>query len=149
MKYVLLFLIALAVPAQAGTIRSRSGATAFVANDATSNFQCLIDRLDGAGYAIKFMGGLSSGHMRHSLHHTGHALDINQTARNRVTRSFPSGVNDMAASCGLFHGALWSNADTGHFQKGGYQNARSPIARPTGRYNRVVASPHEWQAINP
>jgi hypothetical protein len=39
-----------------------------------------------------------------------------QLARNPVTRSFPVGVNQIARSRGILHGAEWSWADTGHFE---------------------------------
>jgi hypothetical protein len=39
-----------------------------------------------------------------------------QLAPNPVTRSFPVGVNQIARSRGILHGAEWSWADTGHFE---------------------------------
>jgi hypothetical protein len=81
------------------------------------NFQCLVSSLDRAGYQIAFMGGWRRhGSVPHSKHPAGKALDINQTARNRVTRKFPQGINRMARACGLFHGAEWRRADAGHFE---------------------------------
>ena len=62
------------------------------------------------------MGG-KAGRGNASAHPTGNALDINQTDRNVVTRAFPADVNEMASSCGLFHGALWRGTpDKGHFE---------------------------------
>lgn len=105
----------------AETIRSRSGATARVSAAAAPKFQALVDWLDARGYVIRFMGGIRPGRCssRH-MHPCGTALDINQTARGRITRSFPVGVDDEARSLGLVHGAWWSNQDRGHFQVGGY-----------------------------
>ena len=51
-----------------------------------------------------------------NMHPRGLAIDINQTGRNRVTRRFPSGVTALAAQYGLLHGAVWNNADAGHFE---------------------------------
>lgn len=108
-------------PAHASTvIHSRSGARATVNSAYASRFICLIHKLEAVGYRIQFMGGYRhtkiAGTNHWSKHASGAAIDINQTARNRVTRRFPHGVSSMAASCGLFHGALWRNPDTGHFE---------------------------------
>jgi len=102
---------------QAGNVRSVSGATATVAGHVSHKFQCLVNKLDRAGYKIKFMGGIrANGSVPNSKHPRGLALDINQTARNVVTHRFPAGTNEMASSCGLFHGKMWGYADTGHFE---------------------------------
>ena len=104
----------------AATIYSRSGASASVNSAYAPQFRCLISKLEASGYRIQFMGGYRhtkiAGTNRWSKHASGAAIDINQTARNRVTRPFPHGTSSMAASCGLFHGALWRNPDTGHFE---------------------------------
>jgi hypothetical protein len=50
------------------------------------------------------------------MHPRGLAIDINQTGRNRVTHRFPAGVTAMAERHGLLHGAVWNNADAGHFE---------------------------------
>lgn len=119
---VLMLLSAIVVPleAEAAQVRSKSGATASVAPSARGKFQCLINKLDTTGYRIDFMGGYRrtkiAGSNQWSKHASGLALDINQTARNRVTRRFPANINQMASSCGLFHGAKWGYPDTGHFE---------------------------------
>lgn len=112
--------LALVLPnaAYATTIRSTSGARANVAPSSAPRFQCLVTALDNSGYKIKFMGGYGK-RPNHSKHPSGNALDINQTSRNRVTARFPSNINHLAASCGLFHGAQWRRADAGHFEVGG------------------------------
>lgn len=102
---------------QAGNVRSVSGAKATVAGHVAHKFQCLVNKLDRAGYKIQFMGGYrANGSVPRSKHPRGLALDINQTGRNIVTRPFPPGTNQMANSCGLFHGKMWGYADTGHFE---------------------------------
>lgn len=109
-----------AVSIGSGIVRSVSGATARVAASATSAFQCLVTALDHVGYKIAFMGGFSSGHMRHSLHHTGMALDVNQYSRDVTRPPMPSNEIEIANSCGLVSGRQWrGNPDSGHFQKNG------------------------------
>lgn len=102
-----------------GVVRARSGALAKVASSAVGAFQCVIDALEHEGYPVKFMGGLSAGHMRNSLHHVGLALDINQYARNVTKPHMPSNEISLAHSCGLTSGAEWRHGDSGHFQVGG------------------------------
>lgn len=110
-------LVLLSQTANATSIRSNSGATAMVAFSVSSRFQCLINRLDKIGYHIQFMGGFRSiGSVRGSLHPSGHALDINQYSRNVVRPRLPRNIAGIAASCGVFSGSLWRNADSGHFE---------------------------------
>lgn len=108
-----------ATPAQAETIRSRSGATAHVSAAHAGKFQAFIDDLESTGYRISFMGGTRRGRCappRHK-HPCGAAIDINQTARDVVTRRFPPGTNEMARRHGLLHGAEWRRSpDAGHFE---------------------------------
>jgi hypothetical protein len=104
-----------------GIVRAASGATAHVASRAAGAFQCVVDRLQGQGYPVRFMGGFArSGHIRHSLHYAGLALDINQIGRNVTRPSMPSNEISIAHSCGLVSGAQWAHADSGHFQFGGW-----------------------------
>lgn len=85
-----------------------------------SKFQCLINWLDAKRYPIYFMGGYRhtkiAGTRRWSKHAFGMAIDVNQTARNRIKKRFPRGVTAAAKRCGLKHGSVWSNPDTGHFE---------------------------------
>jgi hypothetical protein len=99
-------------------VHALSGAVACVASRASSNFQGFVTALEQTGYRIDFMGGWRAhGSCRLcNMHPRGLAIDINQTGRNRVTHQFPSGVTALAARYGLLHGAVWSNADTGHFE---------------------------------
>ncbi len=105
----------------AGIVRSSSGATAHVAGRATAAFQCLVSALDRQGYPIRFMGGWRAhGSVRGSLHPAGLALDINQYGRNVTRPRMPRNEVTLANSCGLIAGAQWANADSGHFQLGGW-----------------------------
>jgi hypothetical protein len=105
----------------AGVVRSTSGATAHVARHATGAFQCLVSALDRQGYPIRFMGGWRAhGSVRASLHPAGLALDINQYGRNVTRPRMPGNEIALAKSCGLISGAQWANADSGHFQLGGW-----------------------------
>lgn len=99
-------------------IRAVSGATACVAHRAASSFQAFVTALEATGYRIDFMGGWRAHGSCYqcNMHPRGLAIDINQTGRNRVTRRFPPGVTALAAQYGLLHGAVWHNADAGHFE---------------------------------
>lgn len=116
-----LLLVLFSLPTEAGTVRSRHGATAQVADSSTSQFQCLVNALDAQGYPVRFMGGYRKhGSVRASLHPLGLALDINQTSRNRTTPRMPGNEIALANSCGLISGRQWRHADSGHFQLGGW-----------------------------
>lgn len=123
-----------------GIVRAASGATAHVASSATAAFQCVINALEAQGYPVKFMGGYANGgHIRHSLHYSGLALDVNQLARGVTRPSMPSNEISLANSCGLVSGAQWANNDSGHFQLGGYAgNGRTHYA--SRRHYRHYAS---------
>ncbi len=99
-------------------VRAHSGAIACVASRAASAFQGFVTALESSGYRIDFMGGWRAhGSCREcNMHPRGLAIDINQTGRNRVTHRFPAGPTELAARYGLLHGAIWGNADTGHFE---------------------------------
>jgi hypothetical protein len=114
----------------AGVVRSASGATAHVASRATGAFQCLVSALDRQGYPIRFMGGWRAhGSVRASLHPAGLALDINQQGRNITRPRMPGNEIALANSCGLISGAQWANADSGHFQLGGWSGRARHNAR--------------------
>lgn len=111
----------LATSAHSATIRASSGATAKVADRAAGPFQCLINKLEEAGYRIQFMGGYRRhGSRRQSLHPAGLALDINQYARNVTRPRMPRSEIAIANSCGVISGAQWASRDSGHFQLGGW-----------------------------
>jgi hypothetical protein len=117
-------------------VRASSGAIACVASSAASAFQGFVSALEATGYRIDFMGGWRAhGSCRRcDMHPRGLAIDINQTGRNRVTRRFPPGVTALAAHYGLLHGAIWSNADTGHFELLSASPTRYAYAERLGAY---------------
>jgi hypothetical protein len=120
-----------------GMVRSVSGAVAYVAAGAQGAFQCLVSSLDDAGYKITEMGGFASGgHIRHSKHYSGLALDINQLARGRISRPFPINHIQMARSCGLTDGGTWANSDLGHFETNGPTRYASVRHHRRTRYAR-------------
>lgn len=110
----------------AGVVRSASGAVAHVAPVAAARFQCFVDRLERQGYPIRFMGGWRAhGSVRHSLHPSGLALDINQIGRNRTRPRMPGNEIALAQGCGLVAGAQWRGSpDSGHVQIGGWTGRR-------------------------
>lgn len=109
------------------TIRASNGKSAKVASRYARQFQGFIDDLERAGYRIDFIGGWR----RHGscracdAHPAGRAIDVNQTGRNRVTRSLPPRVTDIAARHGLCHGAIWNSPDRGHFEVAAKSRATS------------------------
>ncbi|HUI97087.1 MAG TPA: hypothetical protein VLX44_15130 [Xanthobacteraceae bacterium] len=124
------------------TVRAGSGAIACVASAAASAFQGFVSALEATGYRIDFMGGWRAhGSCRRcDMHPRGLAIDINQTGRNRVTHRFPAGVTELAAHYGLLHGAIWSNADTGHFELLSASPTRYAYAE---RLNAYAAAEHD------
>jgi hypothetical protein len=120
---VVLFMAALGLSAKAemATIRSKSGAKAYVASSSQAKFQALINWLDQRDYPIKFMGGWRRGKCwTGGMHPCGKAIDINQVSRGRVVARLPAGVDAFARSIGLVPGSGWCNQDQGHFQVGGH-----------------------------
>jgi hypothetical protein len=105
--------------------------------------QCLLRWLDAMGYPVKDIGGFGArGNM--SAHPTGNALDVNQLSRNVVSVRFPIGVTQAASNCGLVHGAIWSNPDTGHFEmpnKYGYVGG-GRVRYAARRYRHYVSYAH-------
>lgn len=102
-----------------GIIRSRSGKTARVNPAYASRFQCIVNKLESAGYRIRFMGGYRhtkiAGTRTWSKHAIGNAIDINQTGRNRCVGGCPR-MPSAARTCGLFDGSQWRHPDAGHFE---------------------------------
>jgi hypothetical protein len=106
---------------------------AYVAHHATEAFQCLINKLEAQGYPVHEMGGYArGGHIRHSLHYSGRALDVNQLSRGVTKPRMPDNEIALANACGLISGAQWVNNDSGHFQLGGYAG-RKPLQRLADR----------------
>jgi len=119
-----------------GVVKSSTGAVAYVAEKARAAFQCLIDKLETEGYRIRDMGGFaSSGHIRHSLHYSGLAMDVNQLSRNVTNPPMPKNEIYLANSCGLVSGAQWHDADSGHFQLGGYDGHVPNIRMASHRHH--------------
>jgi hypothetical protein len=75
-------------------LKSKGGKTAQVAECFHEYFQGFIDDLEGAGYAIKLLGGYSkrmiSGSTKWSIHASGAAIDINWPSP--VQRTAPNGM---------------------------------------------------------
>lgn len=120
----------------------KTGASTSVSAAMLPHAQCLLRWLDAVGYRVKDIGGFGERHNA-SAHPTGNALDIDQVARNVTTHRLPDGVTAAAASCGLVHGAIWSNPDAGHFEmpgKFGYTGlGRHYASRHSGhRYAAIV-----------
>ena len=69
--------------------------------------------------AIGFRGPVScyspTGHMRHSLHHSGRACDFAQRARNRTSHVMYH-VRHLAERWGLVDGCIWRHPDCGHIE---------------------------------
>lgn len=103
-----------------GNVRSKNGKWAVVGQRYAPRFQCLVDGLEANGYHIDFIGGNRAGTCHEANQHAcGMAMDVNQTARDKVTRRFPANTNKIAKACGLLHGdrTVWTRApDQGHFQ---------------------------------
>jgi hypothetical protein len=113
-----------------GVVHTPSGAVAYVAERARTAFQCIVDKLETEGYHIHDIGGFArGGHIRHSLHYSGMAVDINQESRNVTHPKMPDNEIFLANSCGLISGAQWHDADSGHFQLGGYDGHTQVAAR--------------------
>jgi len=108
--------------ANAGTIRSKAGATASVANKYVSIFQAYINALERHGARIPkgFLGGIRKGRCavpRHK-HPCGMAIDVCQLRRGVVDRRCnlpsPAQIIKIANSVGLTEGAEWTHSDYGH-----------------------------------
>lgn len=125
-------------------VTARGGVKVRVAPASRATLQCLIDRIEAAGCRVRFMRGIGRGTVRHSLHPSGHAIDINQLARNRVAICPSPRLSRVAArSCGAISGGDWHRSpDNGHFQNGGW-NGRRMLARrkPTSHEAKVTTTP--------
>jgi hypothetical protein len=139
--FFLLALLLVPSTAEPATITFANGKKKISVNPkAAEPFQKLLDWLEQNGYKVAFARGYGRGTVRHSLHPSGMAIDINQVARNRVTRRYPAGTTEYAASLGIFHGSKWRSGDYGHFQIGGWQG----YARAAHKV-RVVSASSEAQ----
>ena len=135
-------LCALATPAMGAVVKSKSGRVAYVSERAAPSFQCLIDKLEAAGYPINDMGGYAHRRNNYSLHPSGNAIDINQIDRNVVTAPLPKNHIAIATSCGLVDGAQWdNNPDQGHWQVGGWAGARYTAPKPLATWAGLAPKP--------
>lgn len=122
-----------------------SGHCGTVAAQLAEKFRGLFADFVALGYNIGSPGCLSSGHMRHSLHHWGGACDIfNQRARNvtSLPQPPPAVQIEVAARHGLTAGASWCNPDGGHFDASGYNGChggRAHVRRARIRTHRHIA----------
>lgn len=116
----------------AASVRSKSGVVIKVAPPARAALQCVVDYVESHGVKIKYMRGYGSGTVRGSLHPSGRAIDINQTARNITRPAVPRAVSNAAADhCGVISGARWGYADNGHWNL-------METGRPSEPWPRVV-----------
>lgn len=107
-----------------------------VAAPLAEKFRGLFADFVALGYNIGSPGCLSSGHMRHSLHHWGGACDLfDQVARNRTARPQPppSVQIEVASRHGLTAGCVWRSPDCGHFDVSGVGGGRHYARAHRGR----------------
>lgn len=118
------------VPGGMTRITTPGGHSAVVAASAAPLFLAFLTDLERE-YRVDFVGGYVfrtiAGTRHLSKHAFGLAIDVNQVARNRVTRALPADATALAARHGLVHGAVWSDPDAGHFEVAGATHA--PRAR--------------------
>lgn len=106
-------------PAESAEVRSHTGIRIHVAEGARKALQCVVDYVERHGVKIKAMRGYGAGTVAGSLHPSGRALDINQTARDVTSPRVPRSVSNGAGeACGVISGARWRDADNGHFNLG-------------------------------
>jgi hypothetical protein len=114
-------------------VRSKSGKLIKVAPSARAALQCVVDYVEARGVKIKAMRGYGPGTVRASLHPSGRALDINQTARNVTHPHVPRAIANAAADhCGVVSGARWGYADNGHW------NLSASVRKTQEPWPRVV-----------
>ncbi len=108
-------LLVTAMPADAAQVCSRSGICVGVAPSARAALQCVVNYVERHGVRVRAMRGYGHGTVAASLHPSGQALDINQTARN-VALGVPRNVANAAGRvCGVVSGGTWRHADNGHW----------------------------------
>lgn len=124
------------------TINGCANLKVSVASNVANSFQGFLCELHGVGYPLRFVGGWRAhGSCRGcNKHPAGLAIDVNQTARNRVTVRLPTNVTAMAAKYGLTHGAVWCHKDQGHFEAGPSVGACSErrLAQHTRHHRRYA-----------
>ncbi|MGZ3686061.1 MAG: hypothetical protein ACXVCI_19555 [Bdellovibrionota bacterium] len=130
-KFYFIFAIAtLLLPAlsQAATVKYGNKAVGIAPNFAQP-MQCIVDKLKQQNYNPKSIGCYAQRPKNRSAHPTGHACDVDQTARNvtGVNRIGSSAQTSIAKGCQAVSGCQWGrNPDCGHFE------ARSAPYSPAG-----------------
>ena len=120
-------------------VRSRSGVAIRVAPSARAALQCVVDRVEAAGVRIAAMRGYGAGTVRGSLHPSGRAMDINQTARDVTRPAVPRSISNAAAdACGVISGARWGYADNGHWNLAVHGRPREPWPRVVHRTEGTI-----------
>jgi hypothetical protein len=84
---------------------------------AVNSLRCVVEGLKRTGLAVKTLWGYGCRPGSFSNHPRGLAVDVDQYARDRTNPSVPreQGV-EIANSCGVVSGAIWHQADNGHFE---------------------------------
>jgi hypothetical protein len=129
-------------PAGTVTVSTAAGPIT-VAADAADKFVSLTNDLVAHG----FHGSVTcaaTGHMPNSLHHTGHACDFAQTARNR-TVAVMYHVSDIIAAHGLRDGC--SFGDCGHVDTGTPIGA-SRLASASSRSQTEAANRYPSESVD-
>jgi hypothetical protein len=119
------------------TVRSAAGPIT-VASDVAHKFVSLIDDLVAHGFRGHVHCFSATGHIRHSLHHTGRACDFSQRGWNKTVHPMYSSTALIVAH-GLRDGCTFHRRkDCGHVDAG---LTRSPVARllAYGRHHKVFA----------
>lgn len=127
----------------------KTGAVAYVAEDFKASAQCVLAKLDAAGYPVQDIGGFGE-RGNPSAHPTGHALDVNQCGRDctspRMSRTL---AHEIAGECRVTSGGDWRNGDLGHFEAmnsfgytGGWHRHRTQYASARHRGGNVRYAHH-------
>lgn len=112
------------------TIGTASGKRVMVNRAAAPAFKGFLDEIEGAGAPIRSIGGYNprfiAGTRRLSQHAFGNAIDIDQHARNVVSRPFadwaranPDKLRAAINRWGMVSGGDWRRPDFGHFEWSG------------------------------
>jgi hypothetical protein len=94
-----------------------------IANSFEDHMQCVLDRLKDKQYVPRDVGCFGSRPNNRSAHPTGHACDVDQTARNvtRLNGRVEKSVQiQIAKTCKAVSGCSWTRTkhspDCGHFE---------------------------------
>lgn len=99
---------------------NRRGATKSVGiSESFSNpMQCVVQKLESKGYHANDIGCFGTRPRNRSAHPTGHACDVDQTARDvtQLNQIGRAAQKEFAQDCGAVSGCIWRNSDCGHFE---------------------------------